>query len=73
MTATLELTAAERHLLKYIHAKLGRRAKTLIRQAWETGSYDSRLVYNPNDESLLQGLRNSHGPSWLNNVSLAQI
>jgi hypothetical protein len=66
------LSPEESRLLRIINAKLGRRAKGLIRDAWETGIYDARLVYAENDESTLQRLRNTHGPAWLHRTVLAR-
>lgn len=72
MTATAkvqqELSVEEIRLLKLIHAKLGNRAKRLIRDAWEFGIYSHELVYRENDEQMMQSLRNRLGPRWLNNL-----
>lgn len=73
MNANDRLTEAEKNLLRYIHAKLGNRAKRMIREAWETGVYDASLCSSPRDEQMLQQLRNTAGPSWLNGVSLGKL
>lgn len=67
------LTNAERELLRYIYAKNGRRTKTLIREAWQTGIYDARLVTKENDEQLLQQMRNVLGPSWLEATNFSSL
>ncbi len=67
------LSMSELYLLKTLYAKLGRRTKTLIRRAWETGVYDSDLLLTPNAQQVLQSLRNRLGPKWLVNVHLSQL
>lgn len=69
----LDLTGAERRLLAYIYAKNGNRTKRLIRDAWETGIYDARLCTREDDEQMLQQLRNTRGPTWLNRLALTKL
>lgn len=65
-----EIDKETRRLLATIHLRMGRRAKAALREAWECGVYSHELARDVNDESVLQRLRNSHGPSWLAKVSL---
>lgn len=65
-----ELTTLEedtRRFLSYLFAAFGNRAKSKIRAAWESGDY-SDLARSEKDEQILQWLRNTHGPSWLNGL-----
>lgn len=52
-------------VVKDVKAKLGRKYKTAIRRAWETGDYG----YDSLEEFAgdLQRIRNRLGPTWLVN------
>lgn len=72
--AGADLSKSDCELLRTIHKKLGsRKAKELIRDAWESGIYDPRLLVTPNADSDLQRLRNGLGPSWLHRLSLKNV
>lgn len=68
-----ELTAQELAALRAFAAEYGRKWKSVLA---ETYWYNARLFYargNYTDSipgSLLHGLRNSHGPSWLQSFKL---
>jgi hypothetical protein len=67
------LTFDQLTLLRIIHAKVGRKAKALIREGWQTGNYDARLLVHENAAQMLQQLRNTRGPSWLERTSFAAL
>lgn len=50
-------------VLRQVRLKLGRKYKSLIREAWMNGNYDSLGLAEW--ASQLQRTRNAHGPTWL--------
>ena len=63
---TNELTREDIGLLLFLRAKYHNRTKQLIRDAWYDGDYSPLgIALGSNEESILQFLRNSKGPSWL--------
>lgn len=56
-------------VLRKFAARNGRRWKSALREAWETGSYRS-LDLKGVDSSDLQRIRNQFGPSWLHSLRL---
>ena len=68
-----ELAAEELALLRYLHAKLGRRLKPMLCRAWENGIYDAAIVSKPEEEAILQQLRNNYGPRWLADLKMSEL
>ncbi len=65
----LELDTSESQYLLYLWARNGNQFKKRLRHAWETGDYSGLTVaMGSNEESMLQRLRNTHGPSWLHGL-----
>jgi len=67
-----QLTDEQRQVLKRLNARYGRRTKSLIRDAWMSGNYDTMELYE-NDSMYLQQIRNNLGPSWLHRTVLGKL
>jgi len=62
-----EMTKAEAiAILGEVKAKLGRKYKSAIREAWFDGDYEAEGLGNW--DSSLQRIRNTFGPTWLVNA-----
>lgn len=72
MKVAIDIEPFERKLLAYLFALYGNRTKTKIRHAWESGDY-SKMRLGENDESTLQAMRNTRGPSWLVALKLSSL
>lgn len=64
-----ELDQEEKSLLAFLYAMNGRQTKSRIRDAWESGNYSEIRGLKPGQDQTLQHLRNTHGPTWLWNLS----
>lgn len=64
-----ELTEDQRNILWHCKAMFPNRWKMMIREAWMTGDY-SLLRLKENQDSELQLMRNTYGPTWLVNLKI---
>lgn len=62
----------ETRLLSYLYAMYRGRTKTMIHHAWETGDYSDLGIYAA-DVAVLQQLRNTRGPSWLQGLQWKSV
>lgn len=61
-----DLTQDEIDAIEYVRALFPNRWRRVLREAWMSGDY-SKITSSERNESVLQGLRNARGPSWLEN------
>jgi hypothetical protein len=59
-----ELSDVQLNILAHCKAMFPNRWKVMIREAWMSGDY-SPLGLRENQDSELQMMRNTYGPSWL--------